>query len=217
MIEIFKKLNIHPSWFDLFLKLFNDPRMDEILKIFEKEQYYPKKSEIFKCFSLNVNDVSVVFLNEEPYRNENSNGLAFGCTKYPEEMIQMLINDVALNYLYDVFYDDAKFDISLNSWKEQGVLLLNSALTIGKSKSHIELWKFFTTEIIKFINDTQENVCFVFFGKTLSYYTLIDIEKNKYLFSLLPLRGGETLRNNFLKQELTCRVNEVIKNPIKWG
>ncbi len=156
---------------------------DEVLKDeFEKEYFYnllkfvqseyktktvyPSKKEVFKAFRYTpYKNLKVVILGQDPYHGEGeAEGLSFsvkpGIRKPP-----------SLNNIFKELHDDLGCDIpdngSLVSWAKQGVLLLNTVLTVIKDKaaSHKDIgWETFTDEVIKKINEKCEPVVFILWG-----------------------------------------------------
>ena len=139
---------------------------DFVISEYKNKIVYPKISEIFKAFiERSYEDVKVVILGQDPYHGENeAEGLSFsvkiGITKPPS-----LIN------IFTELKDDLGCNIpnhgSLISWAKQGVLLLNSTLTVVKDtpKSHSNKgWEIFTDEVIKIINQKNKPVVFILWG-----------------------------------------------------
>ncbi len=139
---------------------------DFVISEYKNKIVYPKISEIFKAFiETSYEDVKVVILGQDPYHGENeAEGLSFsvkiGITKPPS-----LIN------IFTELKDDLGCNIpnhgSLISWAKQGVLLLNSTLTVVKDtpKSHSNKgWEIFTDEVIKIINQKNKPVVFILWG-----------------------------------------------------
>ena len=121
---------------------------------YKTKTIYPKMSEIFKAFQETPYDkVKVVIIGQDPYHGENeAEGLSFsvkkGIAKPPS-----LIN------IFTELRDDLGYKIpnngSLEPWAKEGVLLLNSTLTVVKDtpKSHSNKgWEIFNDEVIKIIN-----------------------------------------------------------------
>jgi uracil-DNA glycosylase len=78
---------------------------------------------------------------------------------------------------------------SLVDWADQGVLLLNTALTVreGGSGSHMKMWQGFTTDLMRYLGQELENVVFLLWGAhAQSYRPLIDEKKNKVLIHSHP-------------------------------
>ncbi len=142
-------------------------KLDEfIIKEYKEKTCYPKMSEIFNAFlNTSYDDVKVVILGQDPYHGEGeAEGLAFsvkkGITKPPS-----LVN-IFTELKSDLGYDIPK-NGSLLPWAKQGVLLLNTSLTVVKDtpKSHSgKGWEIFTDEIIKLINKKTTPVVFILWG-----------------------------------------------------
>jgi uracil-DNA glycosylase len=142
-------------------------KLDEfIIKEYKEKTCYPKMSEIFNAFlNTRYDDVKVVILGQDPYHGEGeAEGLAFsvkkGITKPPS-----LVN-IFTELKSDLGYDIPK-NGSLLPWAKQGVLLLNTSLTVVKDtpKSHSgKGWEIFTDEIIKLINKKTTPVVFILWG-----------------------------------------------------
>ncbi len=141
-----------------------------LLKIIQKEYQtktiYPKQTEIFKAFrNTSYQDTKVVILGQDPYHGVNqAEGLSFsvkvGVQKPP-----------SLQNIFKELHDDLGYAIpqngSLVSWTQEGVLLLNTVLTVEANKpaSHKDLgWENFTDEVIKKLNEKQEPIVFILWG-----------------------------------------------------
>ena len=135
---------------------------------FERTNYivYPKEVDIFKAFELTpLNKVKVVLLGQDPYHEENqANGLAFSVNKGVKI-------PPSLKNLYKELYNDLGIAIpnhgDLTSLTKQGVLLLNTVLTVrkGMAQSHHNYgWQKFTDEIIKVLNEENHPIVFILLG-----------------------------------------------------
>ncbi len=138
------------------------------LKLFVDEQYatqtvYPPREKIFNAFKLTpYDDVKVVILGQDPYHGENqAHGLAFS-VQHGIKVPPSLVN------IYKEIDGEKRVSGNLESWAKQGVLLLNTVLTVeaGKAGSHRNKgWEKFTDEIIKSINKKDTPIVFLFWGK----------------------------------------------------
>ena len=133
---------------------------------YDKKTIYPKKAEIFKAFrNTSYKDTKVVILGQDPYHGENqAEGLSFsvkvGVSKPP-----------SLQNIFKELHDDLGCSIpeygSLVKWSEEGVLLLNTVLTVEKDKaaSHKDIgWETFTDSVIKKLNEKNTPVVFILWG-----------------------------------------------------
>ena len=137
---------------------------------FVKHEYrtkiiYPKYQNIFNALRYTDYDkVKVVILGQDPYHGENeAHGLSFS-------VLDGVKRPPSLENIFKELYDDLKIkrtNNDLTDWAKQGVLLLNSVLTVQKDQplSHKgKGWEEFTDNIIKLLNDRDKPVIFVLWG-----------------------------------------------------
>ncbi len=162
----------------------------EINKRYETTTVFPPKESIFNAFSLTkLDNLKVVILGQDPYHGfGQAQGLAFSTPaniKNPPSM---------QNILKEIQSDLGKISIcedgDLTPWAKQGVLLLNTILTVeeAKPKSHHNLgWEVFTDNIIKYISDNCEDTIFILWGSpAISKTKLIDTKKHHILTAPHP-------------------------------
>lgn len=163
---------------------------EEIDKRYENSRIFPEKKNIFKAFSLcKIENLKVVILGQDPYHGfGQAQGLSFSTPKEiknPPSMVNILkeIND-------DLGVKSICEDGDLIPWAKQGVMLLNTILTVeeGLPKSHHNLgWEIFTDNIIKYINDNKNGVVFILWGSpAISKSKLIDKSKHHILSAPHP-------------------------------
>jgi len=181
---------MHDSWKPFLKSEFEKPYFKE-LSNFLHEEYktktiFPPKSAVFRAFSTDLNEVKVIILGQDPYHTPGvADGLAFSISS------NLSTDDVRLNRsipsvknpvnpyippslvnIYKEIDSDLRSHANksgdLTSWQNQGVLLLNSVLTVEahKPKSHSNKgWEIFTTEVIKYLNANKENLVFILWGR----------------------------------------------------
>lgn len=161
---------IHESWREALSAEFAHPYM-EALKAFlvdEKAQYtiYPRGSHIFNAFnSTPFANVKAVILGQDPYHGPNqAHGLSFSV----QEGVPL---PPSLQNIFKELVDDVGCDFpksgDLSRWAEQGVLLLNTLLTVraGEAFSHKERgWERFTDQVISTLSRERENIVFILWG-----------------------------------------------------
>lgn len=160
-----------------------------INKAYKERSIFPPKNYILRALSLtDYDNVKVVILGQDPYHGINeANGLAFSVNdgvKLPP----------SLKNIYKELYDDLKIKVEdkgdLTCWAKEGVLLLNSVLTVEKDRpaSHKNLgWEEFTDAIIKKINEKNTPVVFILWGNfAKSKKVLITNPKHLVLSSSHP-------------------------------
>tara|TARA_B100000579_G_scaffold394879_1_gene372545 strand:+ start:941 stop:1597 length:657 start_codon:yes stop_codon:yes gene_type:complete len=182
------------SWKELIDKANLRPILNSIKKKLSQinindKKIYPAKENIFRSFELTpLSDLKVVILGQDPYHGENqANGLAFSVSqgiKLPPSLIN----------IHKELLDDIKCkkpsDGSLEPWAKEGVLLLNSILTVEENKaaSHKDIgWEDFTDGIIKAINDYRNKIVFILWGSyAKSKSNFIDNSKHLIISSVHP-------------------------------
>lgn len=186
-------VKIEDSWKNILLTEFEKNYWHELTN-FVKEEYktkkiYPKGSNIFKAFELcPLEKTKVVIIGQDPYHGENqANGLCFA------------VNDgIALPPSLKNIYKEIESDLKikpqssgdLSRWAKQGVLLLNSVLSVraGSPASHSKKgWEEFTDAVIANLSKNKKNVVYILWGKyAQSKGQNIDKENNLILTSAHP-------------------------------
>ena len=155
-------------------------QINEIRKKFDGNiEIYPDNNNIFRSFNFcEFDEIKVVIIGQDPYHGpQQATGLAFGVNngcKIPPSL-RNIINEVKR----DIGIDN--IDTSLESWAKQGVLLLNSSLTVihGKPGSQIKMWREFTDYIIEQLNKSDNTIIFVAWG-AFAHNKLKNIDMNKH-------------------------------------
>lgn len=164
----------------------------DLCRFIEKEEHIktilPPKDVRFHAFDLTpFDDVKVVILGQDPYHNFNqAHGLAFS-----------VLNDQYPPSLKNIFVElqsDCQVDYpntgNLEKWAKQGVLLLNTCLTVELHQplSHQKKgWEIFTLEAIKTLNEQKAHIVFILWGaKAIKYRKYIDQKKHRIIQSPHP-------------------------------
>ncbi|PIK17726.1 uracil-DNA glycosylase [Prevotella intermedia] len=164
---------------------------------YENEVCYPSKKRIFNAFNLCPFDkVRVVVLGQDPYRGNHAMGLSFSV---PEEIKLPLSLRNIYKEIGEDFCKSMPESGDLTRWAEQGVLLLNTTLTVCEAKpnSHKRLkWQNFTDAAIKALNKNREHIVFMLWGNdAMRKKRLIDANRHCIIESVHPSprsanRGG---------------------------
>ncbi|MCP5009615.1 uracil-DNA glycosylase [Marisediminitalea sp.] len=183
---------------------------------------YPPASEVFNALTLTpLDDVKVVILGQDPYHGPGqAHGLCFSVqpgVKTPPSLV---------NIYKELAQDIEGFCIpehgNLTAWAEQGVLLLNTVLTVeqGKAHSHAKWgWETFTDAVIKSVNDTQHGVVFLLWGSHAQKKgQSIDTQKH-YVLSA-PHPSPLSAHRGFLGCRHFSQTNTLLsqqgKTPVNW-
>jgi uracil-DNA glycosylase len=157
------------TWDELLALEMQKPYFQELIKFLKEEDQkkviFPKKEDRLNCFRLTPLDrVKVVILGQDPYHDYNqAHGLCFSVLHevHPKSLQNIFIelkNDLGIPYPKSG---------NLTPWAKQGVLLLNTILTVEAHKplSHANHgWEIYTTEVIKLINNQDRPIVFILWG-----------------------------------------------------
>ncbi len=182
---------------------------------------YPQMENIFNALKYTAySDVKVLLLGQDPYHGEGqAHGLAFsvqkGVQKPPslKNMFKELESDLGIK---------APSHGCLTDWTKQGVMLLNTVLTVreGEPNSHKSLgWTTFTDKVISLLNQREDPVIFLLWGRNAAEKLPLITENRHYVLSCAhpsPLSASR----GFLGCKHYSKVNEILKRmekpPIHW-
>jgi uracil-DNA glycosylase len=219
-------MNIKTEWLSIIQKCidFNDieKHIEDHYQKHDFLEIYPSKELIFNSFNFfNPNELKVVILGQDPYINKGqAMGLSFSVPKGIKipPSLQNIFKEIKNEYP-DYEYNTLNGDLS--NWAKQGILLLNSSLTViqGKSNSYKNFWTEKTDNIIKYISENMENIIFVLWGNDAQKKeNIIDIKKHKIIKSVHP--SPLSASRGFFGNQNFKLINEYLisihKNPIIW-
>lgn len=218
-------VKIEPSWKDALAPEFEKPYFEELVRFLHQEKaagkvIYPPGGLIFRAFELTpVNQVKVVILGQDPYHNP---GEAMGLSFSVPDGVRM---PPSLRNIYKEIESDLGIRMSprpnLEAWARQGVLLLNSFLTVeaGHPASHRNIgWQEFTDAVIRYLSESRSGIVFLLWGNfAKAKASLIDTSKHHVLTAAhpSPLAGG-----TFFGCRHFSQTNQLLsaegKTPINW-
>ena len=186
-------VKIENSWKEILRNEFNKEYFNKLVEFVKKEysskKIYPSANRIFSAFDYTpFNEVKVVILGQDPYHGENqANGLSFSVN----DGIQL---PPSLQNIYKEIKNDLGFipnqSGDLTRWASQGVLMLNSVLTVlaNSPASHAGIgWEEFTSAAIAALNANREHIVYLLWGKyAQNKGVIIDRDKNLVLASAHP-------------------------------
>ena len=185
----------------------------------------PNISDVFKAFRLcPYEDLKIVMIGQDPYPQKGvATGIAFANKKEVDSNNLSpslnIIKEAAINF--EIPHNNIIFDQTLESWAKQGILMLNSALTveIGKVGSHTMLWRPFITKLLKNLSYSNTGLIYVLFGEQAKTFTpyidrrfnIIIEEKHPAYYARIEKKMPSTIFTNISKI-----TKEKYKEPIKW-
>ena len=220
-------IKLRNDWFDLLSGEFEKKYFEDLLNFVQSEyniyNIYPPQDKIFNALNLvPFKKVKVVIMGQDPYHEAGqAEGLSFSVPqgiKVPPSL-ENIKKEIKNEFGECEFSENG----SLISWAKQGVLLLNSVLTVREhyANSHKNKgWEIFTQKIIELLNNEDRPICFVAWGNNAKN-VLKDIDTTKHLLLQSAHPSPLSAYNGFLGNGHFKKINDfLIKNnqePIKWN
>ncbi len=187
------QVKIAPSWSEKLQSEFDAPYFSQLTQFVRKEYAtgpcYPPGNQIFNAFNLCPFDkVKVVILGQDPYHEKGqAEGLCFSVAdgvQWPPSL-QNIFKEIEGD-----LHRPAPATGSLRRWAEQGVLLLNSTLTVRahQAASHAgQGWETFTDAVVRLLSDERENLVFLLWGSYAQHKgAIVDRQRHLVLTSAHP-------------------------------
>ena len=221
-----KKVDLHQSWLTHLQPEFDQAYMQGVRAFLLGEKsagktIYPKGNDIFNALNTTpLHDVKVVILGQDPYHGPNqAHGLCFSVQKGVEI-------PPSLKNIYKELVDDIGFQPPehgyLQSWAEQGVLLLNATLTVEarKAGSHQgKGWEQFTNAVISAVNNHCQDVVFLLWGSHAQKKGAA-IDSQKHLVLKAPHPSPLSAYRGFLGCKHFSKANTYLhskgRKPVDW-
>ncbi len=221
-----KSIDLHPSWLAHLASEFEQPYMQQ-LKAFllaQKQQnkvIYPPSKLIFNAFnSTPLDQVKVVILGQDPYHGPNqAHGLCFSVQPgiQPPPSLQNMFKELSRDLGLPVPNHGC-----LQSWAEQGVLLLNATLTVEQARAGAHQgqgWEIFTDKAIQLVNEQCSGVVFLLWGSYAQKKGAL-IDKRKHLVLTAPHPSPLSAYRGFIGCGHFSAANAYLvkqqKTPVNW-
>lgn len=222
------QIQMEPAWKSHLVEEFEKPYMRGLreflrLEMTKKKSIYPKGSEYFNAFnSTSLDKVKVVVLGQDPYHGPGqAHGLCFS-VPHGVDIPPSLVN-IFKEIQSDLGLSQGNFRHGhLKSWADQGVLLLNSVLTVeaGRAASHQGRgWELFTDRAIAILNENKNNVVFMLWGAYAQKKGAV-IDETRHLVLRAPHPSPLSAHRGFLGCRHFSQANAYLVehglDPIDW-
>ncbi|MGL5732681.1 MAG: uracil-DNA glycosylase [Metamycoplasmataceae bacterium] len=189
-------------------------------EILNKKIIYPKKENIYRCFKeTKFNDMKVVIFGQDPYHTKDvADGLAFSTmmSKTPPSLSNIF------KEIKNEYSNVSLRGNDLTSWANNGVLLLNTSLTVeeGKANSHSGIgWDIFIKNFILYLNENKDFLIFVLWGNNAR--KLKPFISNKFIVLESPHPSPLSARKGFFGNGHFKEINRILKGnnlkEINWN
>lgn len=202
---------IHSSWSNLFNK--HNINLD---KIYEIGEVYPPKELVFRVFQMDVKEIRIVLLGQDPYHGPNqADGFSFSVPdnqKIPPSL-KNIFKELKLEF------PERNYEFisgNLEKWfTREKIFLLNSLLTVkrGNAGSDIKIWKEFTDKVIEFISEQNENCVFLLLGNYAKSKQVFIKNKSKIVTEVHP----SPLARGFIGSNVFKRVESTLGSEVNWS
>lgn len=206
--------NYHESWNELF-----DDYNFNIDRLYSgKDTIYPKKEDLFKVFTMDVKDIRVLLLGQDPYHGEGqAHGLSFSVPdgiSIPPSLLNIF------KELKDEYPErNYKFTSgNLEKWfHREKIFLLNSSLSVikGCAGSQMKIWEEFTNDVIRFVCEKNSKCVFLLFGNFAKAKEVFIEDKSRIVKCTHP--SPMASRYGFFGSGVFKKVEKVLKEEIDWS
>ena len=186
------------DWDRILHDIVSDPKMIAVLNLINSYYkgdtvIYPRQEDVFKAFKeCPYSKLSVVIILQDPYHDGSATGIAMGNEPGTRMSPSLrIVKDTVSRTIYN--REEFDFDPTLVSWSKQGVLLLNTALTVerGRPLSHQKLWSYFTERLLIKLSDMNSGVIYCLWGRHAESFRLyINPNSNTILSSAHPVSAA---------------------------
>ncbi|MXZ44438.1 MAG: uracil-DNA glycosylase [Gammaproteobacteria bacterium] len=233
MTETKDRIKLHPSWKDVLAQDLRAPYMSRLRTFLQSElkagkRIYPPMREVFSALDhCPLDQVRVVVIGQDPYHGENqAHGLSFSVKPGvpPPPSLRNIFQEIQADMDSSTSLQ-RQFSMSqgcLNGWAEQGVLLLNSVLTVvaGRSGSHQGYgWEQFTDKVVNTVNEQRENVVFLLWGRPAQEKGAI-VDRRKHYVLSAPHPSPLSANSGFFGCRHFSKTNSYLQShgskPIDW-
>jgi len=188
---------------------------------FESHTIYPPKDRVFTAFNLTpLSKVKILLLGQDPYHNEHqAQGLSFSVPS-DQEIPPSLVN------IYKELHDDLGCYIpnngNLRKWAEQGVLLLNTVLTVRAHEANSHAghgWETFTDYVIRLLNEQDRPIVYLLWGRPAGEKAKL-LNNPRHLILKAPHPSPLSAYRGFFGCKHFSKANEFLvsngEEPIDW-
>lgn len=217
------------EYFGRWMRVIDKRELESVLSKlgpeYKRKPICPAQSNVFKAFEVCPYDkLKVVMLGQDPYPQKGvATGILFGNKEgtRDEDLSPSLqiIKEAAINF--EIPHNCIIFDPTLESWAKQGILMINSALTVEMNKigSHVMLWRPFIASLLKKPSENETGIIYVLFGKQAqTFKPYINKQFNTVLEENHPAyfaRTGEAMPHTVFEQ-ISKLTKGMYGMPITW-
>ena len=216
--KMFDKLE--PSgWSRVFKSFIFSSEFDDILtKLYtlsqEDKRFTPPLKQVFRAFEECPYDkLQVVIVGQDPYPQLGvADGIAFSCgnTNKLQPSLRYILEEVNRTIYNGNTVSD---EVDLTRWSNQGILMLNTALTVevGKIGSHYDIWKPFTAYLLDLLNSHNSGLIYVYMGKKAEEWSELTSDDN-YKFTVKHPASAAYNGSKWDSNDIFIKISSIVTN-----
>jgi uracil-DNA glycosylase len=187
--------------------------LNQLLEESESGKHFtPIVKQIFRAFEeCPYEELKIVFIGQDPYPKAGvADGISFSCSN--EGKIQTSLKFIYKELEATVYPEGMEWNPDLKHWSNQGILMLNTALTTtaGKIGAHVELWKPFMMYLLDMLNAYNSGLVYVFLGKKAQAWNEHISANNFKCFSTHPASAAYRGKLGWDSGDLFNQINNII-------
>jgi uracil-DNA glycosylase len=216
--KMFDKLEVS-GWDKLFKSFIFSSEFDSILtKLYtlsqEDKRFTPPLKQVFRAFEECPYDkLQVVIVGQDPYPQLGvADGIAFSCgnTNKLQPSLRYILEEVNRTIYNGNTVSD---EVDLTRWSNQGILMLNTALTVevGKIGSHYDIWKPFTAYLLDLLNSHNSGLIYVYMGKKAEEWSELTSDDN-YKFTVKHPASAAYNGSKWDSNDIFIKISSIVTN-----
>ena len=223
--EYLEEGNYPSSWRDFFMREDVQSDLQQISREIDEEvkkgvTVYPQINQVFRTF-IPLDNIKAVILGQDPYHNGSAVGYCFSVR--PGNQINPSLRSIYAELKKEEFTPEQ--DGILTHWVDQGVVLLNTALTVEKAFAgeHIAIWYEFSEKVIEYISEKAPDVIWFLMGsKALAFAPHIRSKNVIVTSHPMPLaayrgfRGYPAFMGSGAFRQINDHLHRQKRKPIAW-
>lgn len=199
--------------------------LSELVKLRNQgKRITPPLKNIFRAFKeCPLDTLKVVVIGQDPYPKFGvGDGISFSCSNnnYPEASLRYMLKEIERTV--DEEFKDIDPHCDLKRWSNQGVLMLNTALTtnVGEIGKHYHVWNDFTAELLDYLGHNLPNTIYVMLGKKAQEWKEFIPESETKIYATHPASAAYNKQSTWNSENLFNKINQELiakeRKPIIW-
>jgi uracil-DNA glycosylase len=216
--KLFEKLE--PNGWGRILKsfIFSSEFTDILSELYRQsvnnKRFTPTLKQLFRAFEECPYDkLKVVFIGQDPYPQLGvADGISFSCSNTGK--LQPSLKYIFAEIERTVYQEYPSYqDPDLSRWSRQGILMLNTALTVevGKIGSHYDIWKPFTAYLLDWLNNYNPGLVYVYMGKKAEEWSQLTSDNN-HKFTVKHPASAAYSGSKWDSNDIFNKVSKIVKD-----